>query len=159
MGWCSPAHPTLAAGPTALLLPHDKPSLLALLRFGDVGQREFAAIELANYPDSAGMLGARLGDESVPLVRQAVLGSLKALNSVAAAAALLPWARSPDGWLRSEVRLALQGMPHALGYLVEERMSDPDPALREETLAVLADLDPQLWNRHPTVWPDLSGPN
>jgi HEAT repeat protein len=120
--------------------PRDKAGLIAQLRSANAEQRRWAARDLAEHPDSAATLGAQLAGEAEPSVREALFISLSALNSEAAATALLPLLRSEDAQLRNGAIEALAGMPHAVAPRIDALLHDSDPDVRIFTVNLLGDL-------------------
>ncbi|MEY4750576.1 MAG: hypothetical protein RIQ60_2790 [Pseudomonadota bacterium] len=120
--------------------PRDKAGLIALLRTGNAAQRRRAAIDLADYPDSAAMMGAQLANEADPEVREALFVSLSDLHSESAATALLPLLRNEDDQLRSGAVKALAGMPRAVAPCINTLLRDNDPDVRVFTIHLLGDL-------------------
>jgi HEAT repeat protein len=120
--------------------PCDKAGLIALLRTGTTEQRRRAARDLADFPDSAAMLGAQLAGEADTKVREAIFASLSSLHSESAATALLPLLRNPDVQLRKSAVKALAGMPRAVGPCIDTLLRVSDPQTRVFTINLLGDL-------------------
>lgn len=123
----------------------DAAGLLDQLRLGEPEQRRWAARDLAVFDDTAGALGERLLAEPDPSVREALFGSLEAMASEAAAAALLPLLRSEDAGLRNGAIEALSAMPRAVAPRIDALLADPDVDVRIFTVNLMGDL------RHPRV--------
>ncbi len=123
----------------------DRDGLLAQLHEGLGHERRWAARDLAGHPDTAAQLGAHLGDEQDPSVREALFTSLSTHANEAAASALIPLLRSEDASLRNGAIEALAGMPAAVAPRMAALLHDRDPEVRIFTVNLLGDL------RHPRV--------
>jgi HEAT repeat protein len=125
---------------------------IATLASADPAARRDAARALAATLDGAVTLGAALGQERDPAVREAILTGLVRAGSREAVEAVLPHLRSDDAALRTAALDALRAMPRAVESRMPALLSDPDPDVRllaceiarefapEDATALLCDL-------------------
>ena len=128
--------------------PDTPEHMLARLQSGTPEARRDAARSLAGYPQAAAALASLLGDEPAESVREAILTTLIAHHTHAAAGGLLCYLRSQDAALRNAVTEALQAMPDAIEPFIDDLLADADPDVRIVTVGILADLPaPQVVTR------------
>lgn len=120
--------------------PRDREGLLVQLRGGDAEARRWAARDLAQEPEVAGLLGSRLLDEPDAGVRQALFTALASIGDRAAAQSLLPLLRSEDAMLRNSAIEALAAMPNAVEPFVAAQLIDDDSDVRIFAVNLLAEL-------------------
>lgn len=123
--------------------------LLEQLHDADAGRRRWAARDLAAHAACAPQLGAQLQREPDLRVREALLASLAAIGTPAAAQALLPLLRSEDAQLRNGAIESLAQMPDAVAPVLPPLLADADADVRLFAVNLLAEL------RHPDVLPCL----
>lgn len=114
--------------------------LLAQLRQGTPEQRRWAARDLSEHPEAAQPMGDQLLTETDASVREALFGSLEAIGTEDAAAALLPLLRTENAGLRNGAIEALSAMPEQVAPRIETLLCDPDSDVRIFTVNLLADL-------------------
>ncbi|HYH20343.1 MAG TPA: HEAT repeat domain-containing protein [Azospirillum sp.] len=103
--------------------------------------RRRAAHALADHPDAAPALCARLAHETDAAVREAILTVLVRIGSAEAAAGLFPYLASEDTALRNAVIETLQQMPpDAAAPHVEAFLDNPDSDVRIFTVQLAARL-------------------
>lgn len=124
--------------------------LINQLSSGNRDERRRSAIDLCQYPDNTPSLDlvAHLGEESDPIVREAILTSLIRLNDEVASRKLIELLRSDDANLRNGVIEALQSMPEAIEPYIQVLLTDSDSDVRIFTTNILKDLrhqDAQKW--------------
>jgi HEAT repeat protein len=111
--------------------PLDGAALLAALRSAPAaGDRRSAARALSACPETVSDLCTRLGEESDPSVRSAILTTLIRLRSVDVVRGLVVHLRSDDAALRNEVIEAIQDMPDAALPALEDLLDDDDSDVR-----------------------------
>lgn len=126
--------------------PRDLPGLVAELDDPNPTARRWAARDLAEFPEAAEALVARLKREESPIVREAILTTLSGLADPQATAALADCLRSEDAALRNEVIEAMKEMPEeAVTPLMDELLTDADPDVRIFAVNILESL------RHPQL--------
>ena len=118
----------------------DVPGLVAQLHWDDPEARRRAALDLGEQPDGAAALVARVGVETDPAVRDAVLTQLARLDLPEVATGLLPHLSSDDAALRNAVVSALAAMPRSVPALVPSLVANPDPDVRILSIMVIAGL-------------------
>lgn len=118
----------------------DVPGLVAQLHWDDPEARRRAALDLGEHPDGAAALVARVGVETDPAVRDAVLTQLARLDLPEVATGLLPYLASDDAPLRNAVVSALAAMPASVPALVPSLLGNPDPDVRILSIMVVAGL-------------------
>jgi HEAT repeat protein len=121
-----------------------KEGLLEQLNESDHGARRWAAHDLAEYPDTAQALCARLSLETDRAVQSAILNSLIKHASVPTVRELIQHLRSDDAGLRSAVTEALGQLPREVSEVIEELLRDEAPEVRIRALGVLATLSHPL---------------
>jgi HEAT repeat protein len=127
----------------------DVPGLLEQLAIGDADQRRWAARDLAGVREAVKAMGAQLGREGDPRVREALFTSLAATGGSDAVDALLPLLRTEDAQLRNGAIEALSGMPMAVAPRIAALLRDNDTDVRIFTVNLLGEL------RHAQVVPWL----
>lgn len=100
------------------------------LKSADSDTRWSAARHLAKDPAAAAALGAALGAETDPRVREALFTSLAHIHTADAVAVILPFIRSPDAAVRAGALDALNAMPGAVESHLPGLLADPDPDVR-----------------------------
>ena len=114
--------------------------LLAQLDDPDPDCRREAALGLDGVTDAVAALLARVGVETEPAVRDAVLTTLAAHDNDLVASGLAKHLSSDEAALRTAVAEALATMPRSVPALVPGLLADPDHDVRVMTAMVLADL-------------------
>ena len=122
---------------TAATEPSD---LLAQVADADPDRRREAALGLDGHADAIPVLVRRLGVETEPAVRDAVLTTLAAHDTPAVATALAGHLASDDAGLRTAVAEALATMRASVPALMPALSTDPDHDVRIMAAMVLADL-------------------
>jgi hypothetical protein len=120
--------------------PQAQTAWVAGLASASPATRRRAARALAELPDTAPVLFARLADEPNLSVRSIILTGLIAHKSPFVVAGLLPLLRSEDANLRNGAIEALQHMPDEVAPHVEAMLADPDSDVRIFAVDVLAAL-------------------
>ncbi|GIF05866.1 HEAT repeat domain-containing protein [Actinoplanes siamensis] len=120
--------------------PLDTGELIRKLDDPDPEQRREAALELAGEPDAVPELLARVGLETQPRVRDAMLTTLAGHDTEAVAAGLAVHLASDEAGLRTAVAEALATMPLSVPGLLPDLLAAPDHDVRVMTAMVLADL-------------------
>ena len=128
--------------------PMPQPDLAELLsRLTDpdreLRRRAVFAIDAIDAEAAVPALLARVGEESDPTVRDAVLTVLAGHDDLTVARSLVAHLRSEDAGLRTAVVGALSSMPEAVPHLLPALVVDPDPDVRILTAMLLADVEPQ----------------
>ncbi|GAA4591539.1 HEAT repeat protein [Actinoplanes octamycinicus] len=118
----------------------DTDELVRRLDDPDPELRREAALELAGKPEAVPELLARVGLETEPRVRDAVLTTLAGHDSEAVAAGLAVHLASDEAGLRTAVAEALASMPVSTPALLPSLLAAPDHDVRVMTAMVLADL-------------------
>ncbi|WP_229831418.1 HEAT repeat domain-containing protein [Actinoplanes ianthinogenes] len=118
----------------------DTDELIRRLDDPDPERRREAALELAGTPEAVPELLARVGLETEPRVRDAVLTTLAGHDSEAVAAGLAVHLASDEAGLRTAVAEALATMPGSVPSLLPNLLAAPDHDVRVMTAMVLADL-------------------
>jgi len=106
-------------------------------------ERREAADELATWPETACALGAALGEEASPRVREAIVLTLIAIGTPEAAAAIGGFLASEDVVLRNTAVEALQQIGPSAGAYVERLLEAPDPDTRIFAVNVIEALRQQ----------------
>jgi HEAT repeat protein len=118
--------------------------LLASLHAGATeAERRDAAADLAALPDTACALGAALGEEASPRVREAIVLALVGIGTPEAAAAIGGFLASEDVPLRNAAVEALQQMGASAGAYVEKLLAAPDSDTRIFAVNVIEALRQQ----------------
>jgi HEAT repeat protein len=128
-----PVEPAAAEAPSAA-------TLMAQLDDPEPDCRREAALGLDTVAEAVPALLDRVGAETEPAVRDAVLTTLAAHDSPAVAEGLAEHLASDDAGLRTAVAEALAAMPRSVPELVPRLIADPDHDVRVMTTMVLADL-------------------
>jgi HEAT repeat protein len=97
---------------------------------GTTEERWAAARDLATEPTGVGALGAALGGETDPRVREAIFTGLVRHGGADALDAVLPHLRSDDAGLRTGALDALRAMPDAAAPRLSELLADSDADVR-----------------------------
>jgi HEAT repeat protein len=128
--------------------PRDREGLLKQLDDTDHERRRWAALDLADYPETVERLCRQLEQETEWMVCEAILTSLSRIGGNAAVKGLLPLLRSEDALLRNSVIEVLQQLPESLSPYIEQMLKDASSDYRIFTIDVLRDL------RHPhaPIW-------
>ncbi|MEL6977781.1 MAG: HEAT repeat domain-containing protein [Pseudomonadota bacterium] len=129
-----------AAAPAALEETATRQELETALGDDDAGVRRRAARALAQDPEAAPALAARLLEESAPSVRVYLFEALRAIGGAPAVEALTPLLRLDDADLRGGAVQALQRMPEAVGPAMTALLTDEDADVRLMAIDVLQDL-------------------
>ncbi|MES1982614.1 MAG: HEAT repeat domain-containing protein [Pseudomonadota bacterium] len=114
--------------------------LIVALAQDDSAGRKAAAQQLAEHPQSAELMGARLATEAQASVRAAILTSLIKMNTPSAAGSLIPHLRSEDVGLRNDVISALQQMPDPVALFLPALLRDDDHDVRIFALNIISML-------------------
>lgn len=127
---------------TAIAAPSAPPdtveSLLAQLHHGaTAAERRAAAQDLAAHPNAAAQLGAALAGQVDAPVCRAILASLVAHATPAAAMAILAHLPEAQASLRAMIVTALQEMGAMVAPLVAPMLQQPDPSLRIHAVSIL----------------------
>ncbi len=125
--------------------PRDMQGLIAELADSNPRARRWAARDLAQYPEAAAALVARLFKETDAAVRNAILTSLTLIGDRTAVDGLVNCLRSEDAALRNEAIEAMKNLPDAVAPIMTGLLADPDPDVRIFAVNVLESL------RHPDV--------
>jgi HEAT repeat protein len=119
--------------------------LLEQLGETDPVARRWAAHDLADYPDAASAMLARLSEEPEKTVQSAILNSLTRQASLEVVRGLIRFLRCEDAWLKGAVIEALGLLPRELAAVVEELLADPTSDVRIHAISVLGSLaDPRV---------------
>lgn len=118
----------------------DVPGLVVQLNGDDPEARRRAALDLGLEADGGAALVARVGVETDPTVRDAILTQIAKLDTPEVAAGLLPYLGSDDAPLRNAVVSALAAMPASVPAFVPSLLADPDPDVRILSIMVVAGL-------------------
>jgi HEAT repeat protein len=120
--------------------PRDRAGLLSQLDDDAPEVRRWAALDLAEFPDTAEALCAHLAQETETPVREALLTTLIKIGGQAVVEGLIPLLRSEDAALRNLVVEALQQLPDAVAPYMEHMLEDPDADYRIFSINVLDNL-------------------
>jgi hypothetical protein len=120
--------------------PASAEDLLPRLDDPDPDVRREAALGLDGMPDAIGPLLDRVGGESEPAVRDAMLTTLAAHDTAEVAEGLAVHLASDEASLRTAVAETLATMPVSVPVIVPRLIADPDHDVRVMTAMVLADL-------------------
>lgn len=123
----------------------DREGLLAGLTDPDPLVRRWCARDLAQVPDAAEALVARLPLEEETSVLDVLLTTLTCIGDETAVAGLVESLRSEDARLRNAAIEAMQQLPNEVAPLMERLLHDSDPDVRIFSVNVLESL------RHPQV--------
>jgi HEAT repeat protein len=123
----------------------DAHGLIHQLQDPDGSTRRWAARDLAEFPEAAPALCARLQDESDRSVREVICTTLTRIGGPATVDGLLPLLRSEDANLRNSAIEVLSSMPGAVGPSIEALLHDTDVDVRIFTVNLLGEL------KHPEV--------
>ncbi|ACL55795.1 HEAT repeat domain-containing protein [Methylobacterium nodulans] len=113
------------------------------LRAPEPERRLSAAQALAGRPGAAAALGAALGAETAPRVREALLCALIACGEEGAAS-LAAHLRAEEPALRNACVEALQDMPSCVLPLLPGLLADPDPDVRLLATEVARTQPPEI---------------
>jgi len=102
----------------------------ARLNSADPDERWVAARELAGHAEAVDALGAALGSEPDPRVREAIFTALALTGTQAAAAVVLPYLRLDDADQRTAALDALRAMPEGVSSHTEALLQDDDADVR-----------------------------
>jgi HEAT repeat protein len=116
------------------------PDQLNALNAADPVRRHRAALDLHEEERAVPALLSRVGVESDPAVREAVLTALAGYDTVEVAEALAPHLRSDDAGLRIAVADALAAMRQGVLPLLAALAVDSDHDVRIMTVLILSDL-------------------
>lgn len=122
--------------------------LLEQLVDPDMAKRRWAALDLADYADSAPYLFDALVDESETNVREALFASLGRIGGPAVVIELLDLLRAEDAELRNGAIEVLQTKPSEVADHIIELLNDPDSDVRIfaiDILQMLAHPDTPIW--------------
>ncbi|EGW23315.1 HEAT repeat domain-containing protein [Methylobacter tundripaludum] len=122
------------------LQPRDFAGLTAELAADNSTARRWAARDLAEFPEAAGILVERLKREEDTSVREAILTTLARLGDPAAVAGLVECLRSEDASLRNEVIEAMKELPDEVAPIMSELLEDHDPDVRIFAVNILESL-------------------
>lgn len=128
--------------------PRNLEGLVEALNDTSPAARRWAARDLAAHGASAPALCERLEGESDPAVREAILTALTEIGDETAVRGLARGLRSEDAALRNECIDAMKHLPDAVGPIMAELLSDPDPDVRVLAVNVLESLrhrDVERW--------------
>jgi HEAT repeat protein len=120
--------------------PRDFAGLVAELEHDNPTARRWAARDLAEFPEAAEALVARLKRESDSSVREAILTTLTQLGDSAAVAGLVECLRSEDASLRNEVIEAMKALPDEVAPIMGGLLADADPDVRIFGVNILESL-------------------
>jgi len=123
----------------------DQAGLEAELADPNATARRWAARDLADFPDSAARLIARLEVEGETSVREAILMSLTEIGDAVAVGGLVNCLRSEDAGLRNEAIEAMKSLPEAIAPIMAGLLADADADVRIFAVNILESL------RHPEV--------
>jgi HEAT repeat protein len=126
-------------------LPRDCVNLVRELENADPLVRRWAARDLADCPEAAADLVARLPRESEASVREIIFSTLTGLGNEIAVAGLVQCLRSEDAALRNEAIEGMKQLPDEVALIVRGLLADPDADVRIFTVNILESL------RHPNV--------
>lgn len=125
--------------------PRDFTGLVAQLQDPDTSVRRWAARDLANHPEAAAALCARLPLEADRSVRSVLFSSATRLGGVVVVKAMIDLLRSEDAGLRTGAIEVLSSLPEAVAPYVDTLLADADGDVRIFTVNLFADL------KHPKV--------
>ncbi len=140
---------TAAVNDNERSVPRDCVCLLAELVNPNPITRRWAARDLADCPDSAGALVARLMCEDDASVREVILSALTLLGDKEAIAGLVQCLRSDSASLRNEAIEGMKQMPDQVAPIMRGLLNDHDADVRIFAVNILESL------RHPEVEPWL----
>lgn len=123
-------------------------SLLEQLADADAIKRRWAAIDLADYPDSAPFLFDTLMDENKVEVREALFASLGHIGGSGVVDDLIDILRAEDAGLRNGAIEVLQTMPEEVAEHIITLLNDRDSDVRIfaiDILQLLAHPDTPVW--------------
>ncbi|QTE29355.1 HEAT repeat domain-containing protein [Pengzhenrongella sicca] len=110
----------------------------------ELRRRAAFALDAADPAAAVPALLARVGEETDPTVRDAVLTVLAGHDDLTVARSLVAHLTSEDAGLRTAVVGALSSMPGSVPHLLPALVVDPDPDVRILTAMLLADLEPPV---------------
>ncbi|GAA3725315.1 HEAT repeat domain-containing protein [Sphingomonas cynarae] len=113
------------------------PALVALLASDQAADRRAAVRALEARDDGIAPLCARIAEETVPSVREAIMAALIRHRSPAVVAALLPLLRSEMPPLRNAALEGLAAMPDEVAPHIDQLLRDPDSDVRIFTANLL----------------------
>ncbi len=122
--------------------------LLEQLGDADSAIRRWAAIDLADYPDSAPFLFDALMDESTTQVREALFASLGHIGGAQVVEDLIDVLRAEGAGLRNGAIEVLQTKPEDVAAHIIELLNDRDSDVRIfaiDILQMLAHPDTPIW--------------
>jgi HEAT repeat protein len=120
--------------------PRDLAGLCAQLGDADASVRRWAARDLAQHPQAAPQLCARLFDETDPSVRAVLFSSCSQLGGDAVVDGILPLLRCEDAALRNGAIEVLSGLPEAVAPRIDALLRDNDSDVRIFTLNLMSNL-------------------
>jgi HEAT repeat protein len=120
--------------------PRDLAGLCAQLGDADASVRRWAARDLAQHPQAAPQLCARLFDETDPSVRAVLFSSCSQLGGDAVVDGILPLLRCEDAALRNGAIEVLSGLPEAVAPRIDALLQDSDSDVRIFTLNLMGNL-------------------
>jgi HEAT repeat protein len=120
--------------------PRDQAGLLSQLEDDAPEIRRWAALDLAEFPDTAERLCTCLEQEIETPVREALLTTLIKIGGQTVVEGLIPLLHSEDAALRNLVVEALQQLPDAVAPHMENMLEDPDADYRIFSINVLDNL-------------------
>jgi HEAT repeat protein len=125
--------------------PRDAAGLVAQLADADSGVRRWAARDLAEFPQAAAQLCARLPLETDPSVRAVLFSTATRLGGPAVVQAMMQLLRSEEPALRNGAIEVLASLPEAVAPHIDRLLLDADSDVRIFTVNLLGEL------RHPQV--------
>lgn len=125
--------------------PRDAHGLVAQLADADPALRRWAARDLAQHPQAAAALCARLAMEPDASVRAVLFSSAAQIGGAAVVQGLVPLLRSEEPALRNGAIEVLAGLPADVAPQIDRLLLDADSDVRIFTVNLLGEL------RHPQV--------
>lgn len=125
--------------------PRDRDGLIAQLADPDAGVRRWAARDLAQYPEAAPLVCARLTQEGDASVRAVLFSTATKLGGRDVVQAMVQLLRSEEPALRNGAIEVLAGLPDAVTPHIDRLLADADSDVRIFTVNLLGEL------RHPQV--------
>ena len=128
--------------------PRDFAGLTVLLADANATARRWAARDLAQYQEAAGVLISQLACEQDATVREAILMSLTVIGNQTAVQGLVACLRSEDAALRNEAVEAMKHLPDAVAPIMAGLLADPEADVRIFAVNVLESLchaDVEKW--------------
>jgi HEAT repeat protein len=138
-----PAH--VASTDRKRSLELDIDALTAQLADPSAPVRRWAARDLAQFPEAAAALVARLRVEADLAVREVILTTLTRLGNGIAVEALVDCLRCQDAQLRNDAIEAMKALPDAVAPIMDDLLLNDDPDVRIFAVNILESL------RHPHV--------